>query len=536
MKPPVFRPTIRKTGIDRPTPANLVQVADQMRALLLELQGSVGPPELRAVRLQELMRIGVVIRQPEGDLAAGCCGDDEGSGGVGPPGPPGPPGDPGADGADGADGTSIFIEASIASWEDLPVPSGEVTIDVGDIYIATEDFTIPAGGAQPSTPCVIGDGIEWNGTYWINIGQIRGPAGADGAPGGAEDVITDTSTVRVLTAGDSGKLIVFTNASPITVTVNAGVLAALSSTYFRQSGAGQVSVVAGVGVVIETADTVKTRAQECTIGIKQESLNNFMAFGDTEPVAPALAVLARAVNSAGPPSWVAAAAIGAVLKRSGAVLDFDTLTASEIENVPSGNVTSTNVQGAIDELGAQYGGALAASYKFSTSTASSDPASGKVRFNDTTYAAVTEIYVSQTTDGGTDAENVLAAIRVGDIIYVQDKDDATKWLRALVSTLPTDNGAWWTIPITAETYSAGAMISNNAKLLLIAIFSKASSDVPLDTTLSYIGDKLDVVTTSAGTKTMVYTGDQLTSIIGTGIYPSKNFTYTGDLLTGVDVL
>lgn len=59
---------------------------------------------------------------------------------------------------------------------------------------------------------------------------------------------------------------------------------------------------------------------------------------------------------------------------------------------------------------------------------------------------------------------------------------------------------------------------------------------PLDTTLSYIGDKLDVVTTAAGTKTMGYTGDKLTSIVGTGIYPSKNFTYTGDLLTGIDVL
>lgn len=71
MKPPVFSPTIRKTGVDRPTPTNLVQVIDQIRGLVLELQGSVGPPELRAVRLQELMRAGVVIRQPEGGLAAG---------------------------------------------------------------------------------------------------------------------------------------------------------------------------------------------------------------------------------------------------------------------------------------------------------------------------------------------------------------------------------------------------------------------------------------------------------------------------------
>jgi len=60
---------------------------------------------------------------------------------------------------------------------------------------------------------------------------------------------------------------------------------------------------------------------------------------------------------------------------------------------------------------------------------------------------------------------------------------------------------------------------------------------PLDTTLTYnLDGTLDVVTTASGTKTMVYTLGKLTSIVGTGIYPSKNFTYTGDALTGIDVL
>lgn len=60
---------------------------------------------------------------------------------------------------------------------------------------------------------------------------------------------------------------------------------------------------------------------------------------------------------------------------------------------------------------------------------------------------------------------------------------------------------------------------------------------PLDTTLTYnLDGTLDVITTASGTKTMVYTLGKLTSIIGTGIYPSKNFTYTGDSLTGIDVL
>ena len=58
-----------------------------------------------------------------------------------------------------------------------------------------------------------------------------------------------------------------------------------------------------------------------------------------------------------------------------------------------------------------------------------------------------------------------------------------------------------------------------------------------DKTLTYNMDgTLNVITDANGTKTMVYTSGKLTSIIGTGAYPSKTFTYTGDLLTGIDVL
>jgi hypothetical protein len=35
--------------------------------------------------------------------------------------------------------------------------------------------------------------------------------------------------------------------------------------------------------------------------------------------------------------------------------------------------------------------------------------------------------------------------------------------------------------------------------------------------------------------TFVYTGDVLTSIVGTGAYKSKTLIYTGDKLTSVDV-
>lgn len=56
----------RKVGIEKPTPTNLEKVVEQLRQVVLELQGAVGPPGLRAVRVEELARIGIVRVSPDG--------------------------------------------------------------------------------------------------------------------------------------------------------------------------------------------------------------------------------------------------------------------------------------------------------------------------------------------------------------------------------------------------------------------------------------------------------------------------------------
>lgn len=70
MKYPDPKLRVRKTGINRPTPQNLQEVAEQTRAVVLELHGVVGPEQLRAVRLQELLRAGVVKVSADGTLVA----------------------------------------------------------------------------------------------------------------------------------------------------------------------------------------------------------------------------------------------------------------------------------------------------------------------------------------------------------------------------------------------------------------------------------------------------------------------------------
>jgi hypothetical protein len=61
---------------------------------------------------------------------------------------------------------------------------------------------------------------------------------------------------------------------------------------------------------------------------------------------------------------------------------------------------------------------------------------------------------------------------------------------------------------------------------------------PEDKTLSYdIDDRLETLSDANGTKTFSYDIDgKLTSIVGTGIYVSKNFIYSGDQLVTVDIV
>ena len=165
-----------------------------------------------------------------------------------------------------------------------------------------------------------------------------------------ERTIVDATTARTLSSDDSNCIIEFTNASAITVTVPAGTLKDDSNVYFVQSNTGQVTVVAGSGVTIDYSDSLKTRTQESMIGLKQIQVDKFELFGDAEPVAPARSALIRSANSVGVPAFVAPTADGQVLKRSSGTLVFGALLASEVTNTPTGTVSATTVQAAIDEL------------------------------------------------------------------------------------------------------------------------------------------------------------------------------------------
>ena len=105
-------------------------------------------------------------------------------------------------------------------------------------------------------------------------------------------------------------------------------------------------------------------------------------------------------------------------------------------------------------------------WNFSTSTTMADPGSGKLRINNATGSAATQTAISVTTQPGTDVTNVLALLRAGDQIIIQDKSNAANWIRYTVGSTPTNNASWFLIPVTFVSGSGTGSANNN--LLVVA--------------------------------------------------------------------
>ena len=89
------------------------------------------------------------------------------------------------------------------------------------------------------------------------------------------------------------------------------------------------------------------------------------------------------------------------------------------------------------------------------STTSAPPANGQFRLNNATPSSATVIYLHHTTAASTDASKLeLYAIKVGTVIYIQDKNDSTKVALYTVNAAPTDFAAYMQIPVTWNDGSA----------------------------------------------------------------------------------
>ena len=94
------------------------------------------------------------------------------------------------------------------------------------------------------------------------------------------DIVAETTTARTLSDSDCGKVINCSNASAVTITIPSSVSAGFNCTVV-QSGAGQVTIAAGVSVDLYCYSSAKaTAGQYASINIIPYASNSYVLEGD----------------------------------------------------------------------------------------------------------------------------------------------------------------------------------------------------------------------------------------------------------------
>jgi hypothetical protein len=107
------------------------------------------------------------------------------------------------------------------------------------------------------------------------------------------------------------------------------------------------------------------------------------------------------------------------------------------------------------------------SYTFDSSTTDSDPGSGDFRFNASTRAAATFIYINKLTSRNNDISEGIKAIVANDTVYIQDANNAGQAVRYKFTTTPVTSGNYFKLAVAIDVAPTGAELTNNSDILLV---------------------------------------------------------------------
>lgn len=143
-------------------------------------------------------------------------------------------------------------------------------------------------------------------------------------------------------------------------------------------------------------------------------------------------------------------------------------------------------------------------------------------------------FVGVTQDKQKELEGLLMSIS-GEIEALKsfDKEEFSKELiTKVLGFIPSRSGGG----VTSAVSSDGSVIISSSMAKGKGVVNLTTVGQQLSKTITYnVDGTVNVMSDSAGTKTMVYTAGLLTGIVGTGSYKSKTLNYTGGLITSIIV-
>ena len=116
-------------------------------------------------------------------------------------------------------------------------------------------------------------------------------------------------------------------------------------------------------------------------------------------------------------------------------------------------------------------------WEFDSATTATAPPTGKLKFNSAAPSSSTFIFIGDTVSAGANASFYIENLQPGDIIYVQQSNDNTKFIVAEVSATLISEIGWNRIPVTIK--DSGGVIDNLAKSYF-TIYKKGIEEVVLN--------------------------------------------------------
>jgi hypothetical protein len=129
-----------------------------------------------------------------------------------------------------------------------------------------------------------------------------------------------------------------------------------------------------------------------------------------------------------------------------------------------------------------------AQYTFDTSTTAADPGAGDIRFDSATPASVTNLYVDDQSEARNEIGWLFGELAVGDLIILRVDNDIADWWMGTVSSAPTDNTGWWTVPVTHV--ASGTLPTAGDRINMSVQFLSQAGSSSLTGPIRVIGDAL----------------------------------------------
>lgn len=245
----------------------------------------------------------------------------------------GPQGPQGIQGVKGDDGASISLKGAVTSPADLTSIAVKVE---GDLYVAQSD----------------GNGYVWDGSAWVDVGQIRGPKGDTGAQGPAGPAPAGTGAV-VVSNGVVGTPVGYGTANVANTLVQRDASGNFSAGTITGTFSGNVT--GGVtGNVTGNASTASKLATAQTINVSGDVTGTAQSFDGSAAITIPTAISAGVIVNA---DINAAAAISdtklATISTAGKVSNSATTATSANTNSAivardtNGNFSATTITAAL---------------------------------------------------------------------------------------------------------------------------------------------------------------------------------------------